>query len=78
MTALRRRLLEDMQVRQLSPHTLPTAARSSGNARSTAYVSGGARHHVPFGERVRPEETMVGGPEQMAADPEEILHDAVD
>ena len=57
---------------------LPTAARSSGNARSTARVSGGARHHVPFGERLRPEETIVGGPEQMAADPEEILHDAVD
>ncbi len=57
---------------------LPAAARSSGNSRSTACVSGGARHPVPFGERLRPEETMVGGPEQMAADPKEILHDAVD
>jgi len=56
---------------------LPTAARASGNARITACGSGGACHPVPFGECLRPEETMVGGPEQMAADPEEVLCDAV-
>ena len=40
--------------------------------------SGSARHRVPFGERSGAKHAVVSGPQQMAPDPEEILHDAVD
>jgi hypothetical protein len=49
----------------------------SSSPRTRARLTG-ARHPIPFGERARAEQTMVGGPEQMAAAPEEVLHDAVD
>ena len=43
-----------------------------------AVDSAKTRHRVPVGERSRAEQPVVSGPEQVAADPEEIVHDAVD
>ncbi len=36
------------------------------------------RHRVPLGERSGAEHAVMGSPQQMAPDPEEILHHAVD
>ena len=40
--------------------------------------SGSTRHGVPLGERSGAEHAVMGSPQQMASDPEEILHNAVD
>ena len=45
-------------------------SRPSARARSA-----GARHRIPFDERSRSEQAVVRRPQQMAADPEEILHE---
>ena len=42
------------------------------------YASRRTRHHVPLGERSGAEHAVMGSPQQMASDPEEILHNAVD
>ena len=48
--------------------------RSGGAAAGSART----RHHVPVGERSRAKQSVVKGPQQVAADPEKVLHEAVD
>ena len=38
----------------------------------------GARHRIPFDKRPRPKHTVVKSAQQMSADSEEILYDAMD
>ena len=38
----------------------------------------GARHRIPFDKRPRPKQTVVKRAQQMSADSEEILYDAMD
>ena len=57
------------QVDEDSAFLLPSTL--SGSARSA-----GGRHRIPHVERLRSEQPMVSGPQQMAAHPEEILYEA--
>ena len=50
----------------------------SRSGRTWATGSRSTRHGVPLGERSGAEHAVMGSPQQMASDPEEILHNAVD
>ena len=50
----------------------------SRSGRTWATGSRSTRHRVPLGERSGAEHAVMSSPQQMAPDPEEILHNAVD
>ncbi len=56
---------------------LPTRARFSPWALSARAWSAGARHLVPDDQGARSQQTVVNSAEEMSADPEEVLYDAV-
>ena len=67
------------------PHSFLSYGRCQVNERRAHFAaSDGAavdsvetRHRVPVGERSRAEQPVVSRPEQVAANPEEIVHDAM-
>ena len=54
--------------------------REPGSRSGPTWAAGSrsTRHRVPLGERSGAEHAVMSGPQQMAPDPEEILHNAVD